>query len=93
MKSSEPIADRSRPLFEPGGDEGSGLGVALSELTTERPEGAASLCLRVLRHRDHHVPPRSKPLDAAEIRVPLVFDDDLGLDRRGVRRPWVGLAT
>src|SRR5450631_4047880 len=42
MKSSEPIADRGRPLFEPGGDEGSGLGVALSELTTERTEGTSS---------------------------------------------------
>src|ERR1019366_6075144 len=79
MKSSEPIADRGRPLFEPGGDEGSGLGGALSELTAERTEGAASPSLCVPRLRDHHVPPRSKPFDAAEIRVPLVVDDGLGL--------------
>src|ERR1017187_2315173 len=79
MKSSEPIADCGRPLFEPGGDEGSGLGVALSELTTERTEGTSSLGLGVLSHRDHHVPPRSKPFDAAEVRAPLDSDDGLGL--------------
>ena len=43
MEGSEAIADGGRALFEPSGDKGSGLRVALSELTTERTEQAASL--------------------------------------------------
>src|ERR1019366_5359231 len=61
MKSSEAIADRGRPLLEPGGDEGSGLGVALGELTTQRTKGATSLRPRALCRSDHHIPPRSEP--------------------------------
>ena len=45
MKGSESIADGGRPLIEPCGDERSGLGVALGELTNERAELAAPLCL------------------------------------------------
>ena len=41
MKGSEFIADGGCPLIEPGRDEGSGLGVALGELTTERAKWAA----------------------------------------------------
>ena len=43
MKGSECIADGGCPLIEPGRDEGSGLGVALGQLTTERAKWAAPL--------------------------------------------------
>ena len=36
MKGSESIGDGGSPLIEPCRDEGSGLGVALGELTSER---------------------------------------------------------
>jgi hypothetical protein len=59
MKGSEPIADRSCPILERGGDEGSGLGVALSELTAERTEGAASLSLPTGPKSAHHLKSKS----------------------------------
>src|SRR5450756_285591 len=79
LKGSEPFADRGRPPFEPGSDQRSGLWVALGELTAERAEGAAALRLGALRLSDHHVPPGFDPFHAAEIRVPLVIDDGVGL--------------
>jgi len=56
----------------------SGTGVALGQLTTERTEGAASLGRRAPCHRDH-VPPRSEPFDAAQIRLLPVVGDGAGL--------------
>ena len=78
MKGSEFIADGGCPPFEPGRDEGPGLGVALGELTAERAERAASLRFGALRCGDHHVPPGFDSVGAAE-RVPLVLDDGAGL--------------
>ena len=43
MQGSQSIADDRCPLIEPGCDEGSGLGVVLGELTTERTKCAAAL--------------------------------------------------
>ncbi len=79
LKGPEPLADFRCPPFEPGGDQGPGLRVALGELAAERAEGAAALCLDALRRIDHHVPPGLDPFHAAEIRVPLVTDGGVGL--------------
>ena len=48
VKRSQPVADGGRPLFESGGDQDARLGIALSELAAERPEGTAAAAVGVL---------------------------------------------
>ena len=56
-----------------------GLGVAFGELAAERSEGAPSPGLGASRLGDHHVAPGSQACGAAEVGLPLVADDGVGL--------------
>ena len=78
MCGSQSIADGGCPPIKPGRDEGSGLGVALGQLTTERSKWATPLSFGALRFADHHVPPVCDSVRAAE-RLPLLVDDRVGL--------------
>jgi hypothetical protein len=78
-KTLQPLANRFRPLLEPGGNEVARFGIALRNLPDERSKGTPPLHLGLFRSCDDLLLPNRESVRAVNFCAPLILDDRAGL--------------